>query len=106
MRLRQQPLADGVVDLVGAGVGQVLALEVDLGAAELAREVLGEVERRRPAGEVAQHAVQLAWNAGSALRGVIGALQLLDGGHQRLGRRSARRIRRSARVRPVAQSQS
>jgi len=29
---RQQRLADGVVDLVGAGVGEVLALEVDLGA--------------------------------------------------------------------------
>ena len=52
--LRQQPLAERVVDLVRAGVRQVLALEVDLRAAELAREVRGEVERRRPPDVVAQ----------------------------------------------------
>jgi hypothetical protein len=35
---RQQGLADGVVDLVRAGVVEVLALEVDLRAAELAAQ--------------------------------------------------------------------
>ena len=84
--LRQQPLPDGVVDLVGAGVGQVLALEVDLGAAELSRQVLGEVQRRRPAGEVAQHQRPARpGTPGRPSRAVVGALELLDGGHQRLG---------------------
>ncbi len=82
--LGQQPLADGVVDLVSAGVGEVLALEVDLGAAELPRQVLGEVERRRPAGEVAQHSSQLSVERRVSLRLVVGALELLDRGHQRL----------------------
>ena len=45
MRSRQQPLAERVVDLVRAGVGQVFALEVDA-RADAPREPLGEVERR------------------------------------------------------------
>src|SRR6476661_3606979 len=50
---RQQRLADGVVDLVRPGVGEVLALEVDTAANSL-REALGEIERRRTADEVAE----------------------------------------------------
>ena len=34
---REQDLAEHIVDLVRAGVVQLLALEIDLGAAELAR---------------------------------------------------------------------
>ncbi len=47
--LREQALPQRVVDLVRAGVGQILALEVDTRADPL-REPLGEVERRGPAG--------------------------------------------------------
>ena len=46
---RQQDLAHRVVDLVRAGVVEVLALQIDLGAAELPRQPLGEEERARPA---------------------------------------------------------
>ena len=62
-----EPLAEGVVDLVCAGVGQVLALEVDLRAAQLVREVLGEVKGRRPAGKFASIACSSASKVGSAL---------------------------------------
>ncbi len=48
----EQRLADRVVDLVGARVGEVLALQVDP-AVRLLGEALGKVERRRPADEVA-----------------------------------------------------
>ncbi|GAB3108946.1 hypothetical protein GCM10027055_06610 [Janibacter alkaliphilus] len=43
--LRQQALAEAVVDLVAAGVVEVLALEVDLRAAEVLGETAGEEER-------------------------------------------------------------
>ena len=46
----EQPLCDGVVDLVRAGVRQVLSLDVDLRATEPLCQVLGEVERGRRAG--------------------------------------------------------
>ena len=39
----QQALSESIVDLVRAGVGQVLALEVDLRATQLIGEVLGVV---------------------------------------------------------------
>ena len=51
---REQRLPDGVVDLVRAGVEKILPLEVDPGAAEVSRQALCEVERRRPARVVCQ----------------------------------------------------
>ena len=56
--LGEQALAERVVDLVRAGVQQVLALEVDRVPDRL-RQPLGVVERRGPAGEVAQQRRQL-----------------------------------------------
>ena len=51
--LREKRLAEDVVDLVGAGVAQVLALEQDGGCAALA-EARGMVQRRGAAGVVAR----------------------------------------------------
>jgi hypothetical protein len=56
---RQQGLADGVVDLVRAGVVEVFALEEDPCAARLARQPFGEVKRRRPADVLAEVILQL-----------------------------------------------
>jgi hypothetical protein len=50
-RSRQQRLAEGVVDLVRAGVQQILALEKDARAAQLLRQAVGEGERRGAADE-------------------------------------------------------
>ena len=41
----EQDLAEHVVDLVRAGVVELLALEIDLCAAELLRQPFGEIER-------------------------------------------------------------
>ena len=65
--LGEQPLAEGVVDFVRAGVEQVFALEVDFCAAELFRQALGEVERSGAAGEVVQELVELGLECGVGL---------------------------------------
>ena len=54
----EQGLADRVVDLVGAGVGQVLALQVDP-APDPLRKTVGAVKRRRPSHVVAKQAIEL-----------------------------------------------
>ena len=54
--LREHRLAERVVQLVRAGVEQVLALQVE---ALARREPLGERQRRRPAGVLAAEAVEL-----------------------------------------------
>jgi hypothetical protein len=64
--LGEQGLAEGVVDLVGAGVGEVLALEPDGGAAGglgdragVLGEPVGAVEGRGPANEGAVEVLEL-----------------------------------------------
>ena len=63
----EQDLAEAVVDLVAAGVVELVALEVDLGAAEMLGQPLGEIERARPAGIVGVEVVELGLEGGSAL---------------------------------------
>ena len=84
MRLASRRLAERVVDLVRAGVEQVLALEVDLVAGGL-RQPLGVVERGRAAGEVAQQRAQLGAEALVVARLEPRGLELGERRHQRLG---------------------
>src|SRR5690606_23222749 len=81
----QQRLADGVVDLVRAGVVQVLALEQDARAAVLAAEPLGEVDRARAADVVAEVGVQRLDEAGVGAGGVVGGRELAQRLDQGLG---------------------
>ena len=81
---RQHSLAQRVVDLVRAGVQQVLALQVDLRSAELLRHALGKIERGGTAAVVVQQIVQLGMEGGVGLGRGVGLLQLLERGHQRL----------------------
>jgi hypothetical protein len=81
----QEDLAHRVVDLVRAGVEQVLALEIDLRATQFTSEPLGVIERRRPAAELAEVVLQLALELGIFLGAEIFRLQLLERMHQRLG---------------------
>src|SRR5581483_5526678 len=83
--LREQALRDGVVDLVRARVAEVLALEVDLRAAEPSCEVLGEVQRRRPADVGAEEVPQLRLERLVGARRLERGRELVEGDHQRLG---------------------
>ncbi len=67
MRARQQRLADGVVDLVRAGVVQVFALEINLRAAGLSRQTLGVIQRAGTADVVREISIELRLEVGIVL---------------------------------------
>ena len=69
--LGQQALAHAVVELVRAGVVEVLALQVDLRAAVRQRERARVVDRRRPALEVLADVAQLGDEGGVVLDLVV-----------------------------------
>src|SRR5207253_5246300 len=58
--LRQHALAQRVVDLVGARVGEVLAFEHDLRPADALAEALCAIDGRRPPGEAPPERIELA----------------------------------------------
>mmetsp|Transcript_56973 Transcript_56973/g.90272 ORF Transcript_56973/g.90272 Transcript_56973/m.90272 type:complete len:289 (+) Transcript_56973:1044-1910(+) len=80
----QQCLSNGVVDLVGTCVCQLLSLEPNLRSAAEVRQALGEVERRGAADEVAPQPRQLGLEDGVDLPLGPGFFQLVVGHHQRL----------------------
>jgi hypothetical protein len=82
--LGQQRLADRVVDLVRAGVVEVLALEPDLAAGLLA-EALGQVQRRGAPDVVAQQPCEIVAERLVLAGGDPGRLELGERRHQGLG---------------------
>ena len=82
--LGQQGLAEHVVDLVAAGVVEVLALEQQA-QAELVGEALAHGDRAGAAGVVAQQAVEAAAELGVGPGVAELALDLLAGADERLG---------------------
>ena len=50
----EQPLAEGVIDFVRAGVQQIFALNVDTRAAQMRGEPFRELQRRGTPGEITQ----------------------------------------------------
>ena len=82
--LREQGLADRAVDLVGAGVRKVLALQQDATQPDGRREPRRVGERRRTAHPVAQQAGELALERGIGARLEVRGLELAHRGHERL----------------------
>src|SRR6185369_3366466 len=80
---RDHDLAEHIVDLVRAGVIQLLALEIDLCAAEMLGQSLGEIERRRPADIGFEIAVHLRLERRIGLGVGIGLFEIEDQRHQR-----------------------
>ena len=83
--LSQKSLPEGVVDLVRAGVEQVLALQVDLRAAAMLGQPLGEVEIGRTSGKLTQVKVELFLKFRILAGRPISLSQLEERRHQRLG---------------------
>src|SRR6476661_1356000 len=81
----QHDLAEHIIHLVCAGVIELLALEIDFRAAAMLREPLGEIKRRRPSDVGCEMAVHLCLERWIGLGLSIGALQIEDQRHQRLG---------------------
>ena len=81
----QQDLADAIVDLVGAGMVQLVPLEVDLGAAELRGQPLRVIQRAGTADVMRQVVAQFRRERGIDPGGVVRLLDLKDQRHQRLG---------------------
>ena len=81
----QQRLTERIVDLVGAGVIEVLAFEVDLRAADRLGEPPGVVERRLPPDVIGQKRIQFLLKRGIGLRFPVLLLQFDQGRHQSFG---------------------
>ena len=81
----EQHLAQGIVDLVGAGVAEVLALQPDACATGLRAEPVGAINGRRAATEGARQLIELATKAVVVLGCLERGGQLFDRRHQRLG---------------------
>ena len=81
----EEPLTERVVDLVGAGVAEILTLEIDLRAAGIFGEPLGKEEGRWPPHEGGEEVVEFGGEGGIGPRLVIGRLQLIERRGERFG---------------------
>src|SRR3546814_13308979 len=86
--------SDLIVDLVRAGVVEILALEVNLCAkafagvpAQMLGQPFGEPQRARTADIIFQQIVELGLERRIGLRGAIVALEVEEQRHQRFGSR-------------------
>ena len=82
--LRQQGLAQHVVDLVGPGVVQILPFQVDLRAAQLLRQPPGVIQPGGPSGVFVQQLRELCVEGRVLLVKVIRLFQFDHRVHQRL----------------------
>ncbi len=83
--LGEEGLAQGVVEFVGAGVGEVLALQIDLGAAAVLGEAGAVGEAGGAADVVREIVVQFLLETRILARGLVGLGDLEEGAHERLG---------------------
>src|SRR5258708_39332921 len=101
---RHHDLAQHVVDLVRTGAVQLLALEIDFGAAEMFGEALGEIERRWSADIVPEIAVHFRTECRIGPGVGIRLLEIEDQRHQRFrDKASAENAEMPALVRTAAE---
>ena len=83
--LGQKDLPERVVDFVGAGVAEVLALQIDPGPAQALGQIFGEKKRGRPSGEFCQKVVQLFLKRRVPMEAPEGRFQFFQGRHEGFG---------------------
>jgi len=81
----EQDLADAIIDLVRAGVIELVALEPYLRASELFGDARGEVERAGPADVMLEQILELFCEGRISLGRTVSRFQLKDQRHQRFG---------------------
>ena len=82
---REQTLSKAVIDLVSAGVIQILTLEINLCAAPRFRQPLGEVQRRGTSGIVMEQMIEFWPETPDRAAPRICGLQFFQRMHQRSG---------------------
>ena len=87
--LGEQDLADGVVDLMRPGVVELVALEIDLGAAEKLSQAAGKIKRARPADVMLHLRMKLVPEGRIVLGHGVGLFDLQDQRHQGFGNKPA-----------------
>ena len=90
--LREQGLAQHIVDLVRARVVEILALEEDTHAAQICRETRRLGQQGRATGVVGKQVTQTRLERLVAPQALPRRLNLFEGAHQRLGHKSAAEI--------------
>jgi hypothetical protein len=82
---RKQDLPDAIVDLVCAGVVQLIALEPDLRTAQLFRQARREIERGGPTDIMFEQVIKFGPERRVCLRFGIAFFQIENERHQRFG---------------------
>ena len=82
---REQSLTEGIVELVGPAVDEVLALQPDLRPAGSTREIAGKIQWSGSAPEGPRHPVEFGPERTVVTRGLPRAVQFLEGGDEGLG---------------------
>ena len=100
---RQQHLAETIVDLVRAGVVELVPLQIELGAAEMTGQPLGEIQGTRPSDIMLEVIIELGLETGVAARLGISLVDRENQRHQSLGDEApAINAEMAAFVRPAA----
>ena len=94
--LRQQALPQGIVDFVGAGMGQILPLQVDARPAAAPGQVFGIIQGGRTARVAPQQVVQAFRKSRVVLGGAVRPFQFGEGCHHRFGDELAPEIAEAA----------
>ena len=84
----EQALSQGVVDFMGAGVGQVFSFQENTGATGVLAQPFREIQGRRPARIVGGKCLKLSPEAGVGTGRPIGSRQLIQGRYQGLGNKA------------------